>query len=104
MSPTMAFTLTVAHEEGLNDNEVVYVATPTKGGVGNGDYLLVHRGYDDSGALVYENTKRLWWSGRGAKAYGNAYFYALQPRCTGVVIDGLGGPEVSNTTEWKVIP
>lgn len=106
MARAVKFILSVHHPEGttLNDNEVVYTVVPEKGGIGGDlDYTLVHRNLAEDGSLQDETRKRLWFSGRGAKDYGNAYFFALGARCTGVVMDAADA-EVSNTVDYGTDP
>lgn len=90
------FDLTVEHPVGtaLNENEVVYTVTPVKGGIGQGMYAILHQCFKD-GSLISTTVKGIWFSGRGAKTYGTAYFFNTGDQCTGVVIDTVTGEEVS---------
>ena len=85
--PTLAkgLVLTVDHPDGttLNPDEVVYTVTSERGGFGGRhDYVLWHRCYDD-GTLILDVSKRLWFSGNGAKDYGDATFHTTGDSCSG---------------------
>jgi hypothetical protein len=101
------FNLTVYHLDGtstLGDNEVIYEVTPNKGGIGGYLYYAATNECYSNGTLITSVTKGLWFSGRGAQDYGDAYFFAFGDTCIGVVRDRETGEIVSNTVTFSTNP
>jgi hypothetical protein len=100
------FDLAVDHPEGttLNPTEVVYTATPAKGGIGgNLGYVLRHECHQD-GSPIVTTSKGLWFSGHGAGDYGTAYFFTFGDTCSGVVLDIATGLAVSPVVTYETDP
>ena len=55
-------------------------------------------------AKTLDVSKRLWFSGNGAKDYGDATFHTTGDSCSGIVLDGFGGPAASGLVSYGTDP
>lgn len=99
----LLFDLDVEHPIGttLNENEVVYYVDPKNPGVlgGNKRYILRHRNFDETGQVINETLKGIWFPSKGNSKIGTAYFFVFGSYSEGVVL--LDNEEVSNIASFS---